>query len=399
MTHPSGQESPPRALVDLLKRSASRRQVLKTTLGLAVTSFLAACGVGGATSTAGASSSSGPTGSSGGSTSAPTGTTAAASPSYAPKKVALILPTYTQARWQAADQPYFIQEATKLNLNVIVQVSNNDPALQASQVENVLTQGIDVLVLGSVDADSAVAMVQKAQAANVPVIAYNYIISKVPLAAIVARDAEQVGIDIGNAAVKAVPKGNYINALGDQGNSVGQQKGAGNLQAINPSVASGAIKVVSQQWNANFDPTLVQKQVENALTANKNDIQAILATADVMAYGAIQALTAQGLAGKVWVGGEDCEIQALKDIVAGTLSVSSFTPFDQMGIAAAQAARQAADGQPVTSGGKTLNNGSGDIPWVLINAFNVDKTNISKFAADYGWWLSANKSSAADLGL
>jgi D-xylose transport system substrate-binding protein len=376
MAHERFDQSEIPRLRDLLSNSTSRRRFLQAGVGAAITTVLAACGLGGTPSSS---------------------LSPGASLAGPRKKVALILPTYTQARWQAADQPYFEQEAARQNLDVIVQVSNNDDALQASQVENVLTQGIDVLVLGSVNADSAKGMVAKAQAANVPVIAYNYIIQDQPLAAIISRDAKQVGLEIGKAAIAAVPEGNYINAFGDQGNSVGAQKGEGNLEAIQPLVDSGAIKVVSQQWNVNFDPALVQKQVENALTANNNNIQAIFATADVMAYGAIAALEAQGLAGKVWVGGEDAEIKALKLIQEGSLSATSFTPFDQMGIEAAKAAAAVANGQTVEAA-KTLDNGFGDIPWVQIDVFNVDKTNLADFVQNYGWWLEANGSSAADLG-
>ena len=336
--------------------SSTRRGFLAAGAGVAATALLAACG---------GTSSSG----------------------QARKKVAFILPSYTQARWQNADQKYFQLEAAKHNLDVVIQVSNDDEVLQANQVDNVLSQNIDVLVLTAVNVDTAKAMVRKAKTAKVPTIAYNYIISDVPLAAVVSRDAKAVGRDLTKAVVTAAPKGNYVLVFGDQGTSVAQLKGAGCLEVIQPLVNSGDIKIVSQQWNRSWAPDLAQKQVENALTANRNNIQAVLPMNDGMAYGAIQALKGQGLGGKVPVTGEDAEVQALKLINEGSMLASSFTPFNEMGIAAAKAAAQVANGQKVTTD-KTVNNGSADIPWVQINAFNVTKDNLLKFLNDYPWWAT-----------
>src|ERR1700722_15372935 len=93
-------------------------------------------------------------------------------------KVGLIMPNYDQLRWRNADQAFFEKEAAKLGMEVLAQSSNANEALQASQVENMLTQGIDVLVLTPVNANAANGLVRKAKAANVPVINYNFLINK-----------------------------------------------------------------------------------------------------------------------------------------------------------------------------------------------------------------------------
>ena len=87
-------------------------------------------------------------------------------------KVGLVMPNYDQLRWRNADQAFFEKEAAKLGIEVLAQSSNANEALQASQVENMLTQGIDVLVLTPVNANAANGLVRKAKAANVPVINY-----------------------------------------------------------------------------------------------------------------------------------------------------------------------------------------------------------------------------------
>lgn len=356
-----------------ISRSVSRRSVLKAgvrgTIGVGIAWVLAACGVGGTSPSAGPSGSAAPT--AGG----------------ARKKVAFILPSYTQVRWKNADQKYFEEEAARQNLEVVIQVSNDDEVLQASQVENVLTQNIDVLVLTAVNVDTAKEMVAKANAANVPVIAYNYIIDDVELAAIISRDAKGVGLQIGEDALKTAPKGNYILLKGDQGTSVARLKAEGLMEALKPAIDRGDVKLVTDQWVRGWAPELAQSITENALTANQNNIQAVCALNDGQAYGAIEALKAQGVAGKAFVSGEDAEIAACKLIKEGTMTVSNFTPFNDLGTAAAKAAGEVANGKLVTAE-KTINNGVGDVPWISVPTFNVSKENLDQFVADYPWWIT-----------
>ncbi|EJZ19895.1 substrate-binding domain-containing protein, partial [Rhizobium sp. Pop5] len=84
-------------------------------------------------------------------------------------KVGLIMPNYDQLRWKNADQAFFEKQAAELGIEVLAQASNASESLQASQVENMLTQGIDVLVLTPVNANAANALIRKAKQANVPV--------------------------------------------------------------------------------------------------------------------------------------------------------------------------------------------------------------------------------------
>jgi D-xylose transport system substrate-binding protein len=302
------------------------------------------------------------------------------------KKVAFLLPSYTQKRWEAGDQAFFEQEAARHGLEVIIQVANDDETLQASQVDNVLTQGIDVLVLTPVNVDTAQAMVQKARAQQVPVVSYNYVISDADIAAVVARDAVQVGRDLAEAALAMSPSGNYVMVLGDQGTSVARDKAKGNMEILQPKIDAGEIKIVSERFNKDWSPDLAQKQVENALTANSNDVVAVVPSNDGMAYGSIEALRAQQLNGKVFVSGEDAEVDALKAIQAGDMTASSFTPFNEMGTAAAKAAAELAAGGEVTAD-KTIDNGAKQVPWIQIEAFNVTTENIDQFVQDHPWWV------------
>ena len=160
----------------------------------------------------------------------------------------------------------------------------------------------------------------------------------------------------------------------------------GFLNVLQPFLDSGDIKLVSDQFNKNWSTDTARAQVENALTRNNNDLAVVLCGNDGTAYGAIQALQAQGLGGKVFVTGVEAEPRAQELIQQGLMALSNFTAFDQMGTAAAQAAHAVGNGQPIEANA-TVNNGAKVIPWIKILNFNVTKDNLEQSAKDFPWWF------------
>lgn len=365
------------ALEAVLAERISRRRFVRwgggAALALSGATLLAACGDDDENGGGGASTSGGGNGGGGG------GAEGA--------KVAMLLPSAGQKRWQAGDGPYFERQARALGMDPIMQNANDDPELQSKQFDTVLTQGVAAIVLAAVNADTAEGMVARAAAQGVPVIAYNYIIENVEIAAIVARDGVDVGRQIGEAALRTAPRGNYVMVFGDQGTSIAVDKARGMMEAIQPAIDAGDVRIVSDRYNKDWSPDLAQKQVENALTANSNEVVAVCASNDGMAYGSVEALRAQGLNGRVFVSGEDAEDDALKLIQAGDLTISNFTPFNVMGETAARITAQILNGEELQTSA-TYDNGAGQIPWEQIRAFNVDRSNIDSFVQDYSWWAS-----------
>ena len=132
--------------------------------------------------------------------------------------------------------------------------------------------------------------------------------------------------------MQAHPKGNYILALGDEGTNVAQEEKQGYYKVLKPYLDRGDIKIVSEQFNKNWSTESGRAQVENALTKTNNDVVAVLAGNDGVAYGVIQALQGQGLAGKVWVNGVDAEPRA-QALISGRVRsrISNFTDYCQSG--------------------------------------------------------------------
>jgi D-xylose transport system substrate-binding protein len=124
--------------------------------------------------------------------------------------------------------------------------------------------------------------------------------------------------------------------------------------------------------------------VQNALTANNNKVDAILAPNDNTAGGVIQALEQVGLAGKVPITGQDAEVTAAQRIVKGTQTMTVFKDTRDLASEAIQAAVKMVKGEKVESNA-TLNNRKKEVPSILLKAQVVDKSNIDKVLIDSGY--------------
>src|SRR6476620_11413069 len=96
----------------------------------------------------------------------------------------------------------------------------------------------------------------------------------------------------------------------------------GQDEVVQKYVDSGKVEVVADQWVDNWDAANALKLMENILTAQSNKIDAVVASNDGTALGALQAMKAQGLAGKVPISGQDATADGCNSIVKGELTVS-----------------------------------------------------------------------------
>jgi D-xylose transport system substrate-binding protein len=290
--------------------------------------------------------------------------------------IGLSMSTLQEERWQR-DRDSFVAKATQLGAEVKVQAADLDDAKQISQAENLISQGVDVLVVIPNNASAAAAIVDKAKAANIPVMAYDRLITNSDVDLYISFDNERVGEMQAEVITKLVPKGNYALIEGADTDNNAHLFKKGQMNVLQPLIDKGDIKIVYDQWTKDWQPNNALKNMENALTANNNQIDAVIAANDGTAGGAIQALTAQGLAGKVPVSGQDAELAALQRIVQGTQTMTVYKPLKLLSEKAAEIAVQMAKGEKVQTN-KTLHNGKIDVPSILLDPISVTKDNIEQ---------------------
>ena len=300
-------------------------------------------------------------------------------------KIGFAMDTLKEERWKR-DHDLFEKHCQELNVECLITVADNKADKQANDVDNLLTQGVDVLVIAPHDATQAASMVQKAKAQNIPVISYDRLINSDNIDLYVSHQVPLIGKMQAEYALKNAPKGNYIMVYGasTDNNAVIMKKSQ--LDVLKPATDSGAIKIVADNFTTDWKPEEALKNVENALTQNKNNVAAVVASNDGTAGGAIQALGAQGLAGKVIVTGQDAELAALQRIAKGTQSMTVYKPIQPLAYGAVELAVKLAKGQPTDAKDKIKSDSmTKEVAAVLYEPIVVDKNNLMETVIKDGW--------------
>ncbi len=298
-------------------------------------------------------------------------------------KIGVSLPTQRDERW-VRDAQKMKDVAKEEGVDLRMQICDNDASKQMSQCENLLAQGIDILVLAPHDATSAAAIVDNARAAGLEVISYDRLVLDADVDLYVSYDNFEVGRLMGEYLVNKVPKGSYAVFAGAPTDNNAKLYRDGALSMIKPLADKGDIKIVMDQWITDWQPTIAMNLMQNALTANKNKIDAVVAPNDNTAGGIIQALSGVGLAGKVPVTGQDAEDTAAQRIIQGTQAMTVFKDTKQQAADAIHAAIKMVGGQDPGATSK-VNNRKKDVPSILLKPVVVDRSNIDDVLIKSGY--------------
>ncbi|ELY2624255.1 D-xylose ABC transporter substrate-binding protein [Cronobacter sakazakii] len=289
-------------------------------------------------------------------------------------KIGMAIDDLRLERWQK-DRDIFVSKAESLGAKVLVQSADGNEETQMSQIENMINRGVDVLVIIPYNGQVLSNVVAEAKREGIKVLAYDRMINNADIDFYISFDNEKVGELQAQSLVDKVPQGNYFLMGGSPVDNNARLFRDGQMKVLKPFIDSGKIKVVGDQWVDGWLPENALKIMENALTANNNKIDAVVASNDATAGGAIQALSAQGLAGKVAISGQDADLAGIKRIIAGTQTMTVYKPITQLANTVAEVAVELGnDKQPKSDA--TLNNGLKEVPARLLTPIKVDKSNI-----------------------
>ncbi|ACA32618.1 D-xylose ABC transporter substrate-binding protein [Histophilus somni] len=289
-------------------------------------------------------------------------------------KIGMSIDDLRLERWQK-DRDIFVKKAEALGAKVFVQSANGDATAQISQIENMLNKDIDVLVIIPFNGEVLSNVIAEAKKEGVKVLAYDRLINNADIDFYVSFDNEKVGELQAQSIIEKKPKGNYFLMGGSPVDNNAKLFRKGQMKVLQPHIDSGEINVVGDQW---VDSWLAEKALqimENALTANKNNIDAVVASNDATAGGAIQALSAQGLSGKVAISGQDADLAAIKRILDGSQTMTVYKPITNLADKAAEISVALGKGGKVESNSQ-LNNGLKNVPAFLLEPVVVTKENI-----------------------
>lgn len=291
--------------------------------------------------------------------------------------IGLSMDTLKEERWQH-DRDLFVQKAKELGAEVVVQSADGNDARQNNQAENLLTQGVDVLVVVPHNGVTAASIVEAAHKAGKKVISYDRLIRNTSTDLYLSFDNVKVGELQASYLMRRVPKGNYVLIGGAPTDNNAKLLREGQMKALQPAIDRGDIKIVADPWAREWQASEALKHMENALSKTGNNIQAVVASNDGTAGGAISALKQQKLEGKVLVSGQDAELAACQRIVSGSQVMTVYKPIKLLAESAAEAAVAMARGEAVKGINAKVDNGKIQVPSILMNPIQVDKQNIDQ---------------------
>jgi len=290
-------------------------------------------------------------------------------------KVGLLVHSFETPRWQN-DQKYFVEAVKQIGGVALVNVADNNGNKQLEQARELINEGAQVLVVIPVNQSTAVSIVNMAHAKNVPVIAYDRLITNCRLDYYVSTDNIRVGEVQAEFISKIKPKGNYALLEGPTYDNNSRMIYIGQMNVLQPFVERGEVKIAYKQFANSWTTDEGYRLAIKSLDTTSRKLDAIFCGNDAMAMGAIKALKEYSLEGKVAVAGQDADLPNIQQIMKGNQTVTVYKRIKTMASTAAELAMHLAKKEPVNPYLTTISNGERLVPSYLVDAVAVNEGNI-----------------------
>ncbi|MEG0355935.1 MAG: sugar ABC transporter substrate-binding protein [Lachnospiraceae bacterium] len=321
------------------------------------------------------------------------------------KKIGVAMPTKDLQRW-TQDGENMKKELEKAGYTVDLQFANNDIATQVSQLENMISGKCAMLVVASIDGTALSEVLDKAKAADIPVISYDRLIMNTDAVSYYATfDNQKVGEMQGKFIEEKLDLKNQAGPFNIElftGSSDDNNCNfffGGAMSVLEPYIKEGKLVVQSKT-----EPTLAacatpnwsteesQKRMENIVTKSYSGdmkLDAVLSSNDSVANGITNALSAAGYTADNFpvLTGQDCDITSVQNIVKGTQSMSIFKDTRELASKVVEMVDALMKGEePEVNDTETYDNGTGVIPTYLCDPVVVTKDNYKETLVDSGYY-------------
>jgi D-xylose transport system substrate-binding protein len=304
--------------------------------------------------------------------------------------IALLLPESKTARYESQDRPNFEKKVKELcsGCDIIYSNADQDASKQQQQAEAAITKGAKVLVLDPVDAASAGAIVNRAKQSKIPVISYDRLITDADVDYYISFDNEKVGKLQGDALVKKLKDDGksgsivMINGAPTDNNAKLFKQGAHSV------IDSSGFKVAKEYDTPDWSPDKAQSEMEQAITAlGKSGFVGVYAANDGTAGGAIAAMKGNGVdPTKIPSTGQDAELAGIQRILAGEQYMTVYKAIKPEAEQAAELAVALAKGDTPPAAKAKVDNGSKQVPSILLQPVAVTVDNIKDTIVKDQFW-------------
>ncbi|GGY84613.1 multiple monosaccharide ABC transporter substrate-binding protein [Streptomyces nitrosporeus] len=322
--------------------------------------------------------------------------------------IGIAMPTKSSERW-ISDGANVEKELKAKGYRTKLVYGEDDPDQQVSQIENMITQGVDALIIAAIDNKSLDNVLQQAKDADIPVISYDRLILGTENVDYYASfDNEKVGELQGTYIVDELglqdgEKGPFSIELfagsNDDNNTKYFFQGAMNV--LKPYMDDGKLVVRSKQTALNQVTTLrwdggtAQKRMDDLLTSSYRSarVDAVLSPYDGISIGILSALKSDGYGTKAKplpvVTGQDAEVASVKSIIAGEQTQTVYKDLRRLAeVASDMVDAVLNDKEPETNDTESYDNGAKVVPAFLLQPVSVDRNNYEKELVDGGYYTA-----------
>ncbi|MBL3702953.1 D-xylose ABC transporter substrate-binding protein [Sulfitobacter sp. BDSS02] len=291
---------------------------------------------------------------------------------------------FQEERWKT-DEAAIKSALDAAGAGYISSDAQSSSSKQLSDVESLIAQGADALIILAQDSQAIGPAVAAAAREGIPVVGYDRLIED-DRAFYLTFDNVEVGRMQARAVLEQMPEGNYVMIKGSPTDPNADFLRGGQQEVLQEAIDAGKINIVGEAYTDAWLPANAQRNMEQILTAQDNQVDAVVASNDGTAGGAVAALTAQGMDG-IPVSGQDGDHAALNRVAKGTQTVSVWKDARELGKRAAEIAVAMAEGTEMSEieGAEEWESPGGTMLWAqFLEPLPITKDNLTA-VVDAGW--------------
>lgn len=316
--------------------------------------------------------------------------------------IGVAMPTKDLQRWNQ-DGSNMKAELEAAGYQVDLQYASNDVQTQVSQVENMISNGCELLVIASIDGSSLGEPLSQAKEAGIPVISYDRLLMNSDAVSYYATfDNYMVGQKQGEYLVEALDLENQAGPFnielftGDPADNNCVFFFGGAMDVLQPYIDEGKLVVKSGQTafeqvaTANWDSEKAQNRMDTIIAGNYSDgttLHAVLCSNDSTALGVENALAASYTGEYPIITGQDCDVANMKNLVAGKQAMSVFKDTRTLASQVVKMVDAIMQGDEAeVNDTESYDNGTGVIPTYLCEPVVVTTDNYKEMLIDSGYY-------------
>jgi|TARA_R110000764_G_scaffold27366_3_gene64853 putative multiple sugar transport system substrate-binding protein len=319
--------------------------------------------------------------------------------------IGIAMPTKSSARW-ISDGNSMVEQFEAAGYTVDLQYAEDDIPNQLAQIENMITKGVDVLVIAAIDGTTLSNALENAHFADIKTIAYDRLIRDSEYVDYYATfDNFKVGVQQASSIVDGLKERfpdvspwnvELFGGSPDDNNAYFFYNGA--MSVLQPLIDDGTINIVSGQMGMDtvgtlrWDGAVAQARMDNLLSAHYTDkvVHGVLSPYDGLSIGILSSLKGVGYGSgdlkMPIVSGQDAELQSIKSIIAGEQYSTVFKDTRELArVTVGMVDALLQGGEPEINDTTTYDNGVKVVPSYLLEPVSVDASNYEAIVIDSGY--------------